>query len=92
MRLQWTRNAISDRRIIIRDIASDDPAAARRMNTLLKNAARSLLKFPMKGRGGRVEGTRELVAHQNYLLIYTVDGNTVLILSVLHAAQQYPPE
>ena len=34
MRLQWTRNAISDRRIIVIYIAREDPTAAIRMNTL----------------------------------------------------------
>lgn len=92
MRLQWTSNAISDRRIITRYIARDDPLAARRMNTLLKNAAMGLLDFPFKGRCGRVAGTRELIAHTNYVLIYTIDGDIIRILSILHGARQYPPE
>ena len=75
MRLRWSQEARKDRLSIIRYIGRHDPAAATRMSTLLKNAARNLLKFPLKGRCGRVEGTRELVAHQNYLLIYIVDGD-----------------
>ena len=92
MRLRWSEEARKDRLAIIHYIARDDPAAATRTNTLLKDAARSLLKFPFKGRCGRVAGTRELLAHANYLLIYIVDGDLIRIVTVLHAAQQYPPE
>ena len=92
MRLRWSQEARKDRLSIIRYIGRHDPVAATRMSTLLKKAARSLLKFPLKGRCGRVAGTRELIAHENYLLIYIVDGDIIRILTVLHAAQQYPPE
>jgi plasmid stabilization system protein ParE len=35
-------------------------------------------------------GTREAVAHPNYLLIYRVGDGVVEILAVLHTRQQYP--
>ena len=54
--------------------------------------AAQLITHPRIGRGGRVENTRELVVRPNYLLIYDIEGETVRILRVLHAAQQWPPE
>ena len=42
------------------------------------------------GRVGRIKGTRELVAHPNYLLFYRIKHNRVEILRVKHAAQQLP--
>ncbi|MFO1210519.1 MAG: type II toxin-antitoxin system RelE/ParE family toxin [Amaricoccus sp.] len=36
-------------------------------------------------------GTRELVAHPSYRLIYNVRGDTVRILRVLHTARRWPP-
>ena len=36
------------------------------------------------------EGTRELVAHPNYVIVYRVSETTVEIVNVLHARQQYP--
>jgi toxin ParE1/3/4 len=35
-------------------------------------------------------GTRELVVHPNYILIYLVGEDVVEIIRVLHAHQQYP--
>jgi plasmid stabilization system protein ParE len=53
--------------------------------------AKKLSEFPKIGRPGRVEGTRELIAWSNYILVYQEDALTVRILRVLHAAQQWPP-
>ncbi|EEY4016472.1 type II toxin-antitoxin system RelE/ParE family toxin [Escherichia coli] len=45
-----------------------------------------------KGRNGRVEGTRELVIHPHFVLVYEVDSQwgKVYILRVLHTAQKWP--
>lgn len=54
-------------------------------------AAKSLKEFPYKGRIGKKEGTRELVlAPLPYLMIYSVDDQTVNILRFLHASQDRP--
>ncbi|WP_275667776.1 type II toxin-antitoxin system RelE/ParE family toxin [Fastidiosibacter lacustris] len=48
-----------------------------------------LLDFPKMGRSGRVKGTRELVTWANYIIVYQENDNTVRILRILHAAQQW---
>ena len=45
-------------------------------------------KFPR--RAGRVAGTHELVAHENYVVIVEEDAEAVIVLNVVHARQQYP--
>jgi plasmid stabilization system protein ParE len=45
-------------------------------------------KFPR--RPGRVVGTFELVAHENYIVILEEDARTVTALNVVHARKKYP--
>jgi plasmid stabilization system protein ParE len=51
-----------------------------------------LVDHPDLGRPGRVAGTRELVAHRNYVVVYDTAGDLVRVLRVLHVARQWPPQ
>jgi addiction module RelE/StbE family toxin len=88
--LGWTRSAAADRRTIRAHIAQDNPAAALALDELFSEKAGRLVDHPGSGRPGRVADTRELVAHQNYILVYDVAGELVRVLRVLHAARQWP--
>lgn len=88
--LYWTSEAIQDRDIIYDHIEADNPIAALALDELLAEKAARLVDHPSQGRVGRVAGTRELVAHQNYILVYQVTTDAVAILRVLHAAQRWP--
>lgn len=91
MNLFWTSEAIEDRRAIYEYIEADNPCAALALDELFFQKASRLATHPRMGRPGRVAGTRELVAHQNYILIYDTAKDMVRILRVLHAARQWPP-
>lgn len=91
MDLVWTLDAIEDREAIYIYIEADNPAAALALDELLAERASRLIDHPHSGRPGRVAGTRELVAHQNYILIYDLVDTQVRVLRVLHAARQWPP-
>lgn len=88
--LRWTPEAIRDREAIYDFIEADNPVAALMLDELLEQQAGRLIDHPGLGRPGRVAGTRELVAHPNYLLIYDVKNDVVRMLRVLHAARQWP--
>lgn len=88
--LRWTPEAIQDREAIYDFIEADNPVAALMLDELLEEKAGRLIDHPGLGRPGRVAGTRELVAHPNYLLIYDVTKDLVRMLRVLHAARQWP--
>ncbi len=90
MRLVWTRLANADRQKIREYIAQDNPAAALALDELFSEKTKRLVDHPNLGRPGRVAGTRELVAHQNYILVYDIVGDQVRLLRVLHASRQYP--
>jgi toxin ParE1/3/4 len=93
MRLKWTVQAFDDRNAIMDHIAKDNVPAALEIDERIASAAESLLLFPQMGRLGRVSGTRELViARTDYIAAYKIDdeADCMLILRVLHGAQQWP--
>ena len=90
MELLWTPEATQDRDEIYDYIEADNPAAALALDELFAEKAGRLLDHPGLGRPGRIIGTRELVAHRNYILVYDVTADTVRVLRVLHAARQWP--
>ncbi|NNM68654.1 MAG: type II toxin-antitoxin system RelE/ParE family toxin [Gallionella sp.] len=91
MKLVWSRPAREDRKAIREYIAADNPSAALDFDELLSEKAARLVDHPGLGRPGQLNGTRELVAHRNYILIYDVAGDFVRVLRVLHAARMWPP-
>lgn len=90
MKLSWTPEAIADRDAIFDYIEADNPAAALALDELFSEKAERLTDHPRLGRPGRVEGTRELVVHGNYILVYDIMGDLARIVRVLHAARQWP--
>ncbi len=72
-------------------IAADNPRAAARMDELFSDAAARLAEYPMLGRPGKIPGTRELIPHEIYRLVYEIDGETLWILTLVHTARQWPP-
>lgn len=91
MKLFWTPEAVEDRRAIYDYIEADKPSAALALDESFSGKADLLIEHPGLGRPGRVVGTRELVAHPNYLLIYDTVGDLIRVLRVIHAARQWPP-
>ena len=86
----WKQTAIDDRDAIVEYIALDNIDAAIQLGDLLMEKSTVLDQHPMLGRTGRIKGTRELVVHPNYILIYRILAGAAEILRVKHAAQQYP--
>lgn len=91
MKVLWTPEAQQDRVDIWDYIVTENPSAAVRMDELFSDAAIRLVAHPMLGQQGKVLGTRELIPHENYRLVYQVDRETVWVLALVHAARQWPP-
>ncbi|HEY2607619.1 MAG TPA: type II toxin-antitoxin system RelE/ParE family toxin [Paraburkholderia sp.] len=61
-----------------------------RANEAIEQATSQLPQHPYLYRLGRADGTREIVVHPNYLVIYRVTSIAIEIVAVVHARQQYP--
>ena len=91
MRVLWTPEAQQDRAEVWDYIAADNPRAAARMDALFSEAATRLSEYPKQGRAGKISGTRELIPHESYRLVYEIENETVWILALVHTARQWPP-
>jgi toxin ParE1/3/4 len=91
VRVVWTPEAEQDRDEVWEYIAADSVTAAARMDELFSDTAARLVDFPELGRPGKIAGTRELIPHENYRLVYEIDGDTVWMLALVHTARLWPP-
>jgi addiction module RelE/StbE family toxin len=93
VKLEWAALALEDRNRIFDFIEQDDPRAAAAVDERISSQVQMLTRFPEGGRPGRVEHTRELVIrHTSYIVAYSILGDTIRILRVLHSAQLWPDE
>jgi toxin ParE1/3/4 len=61
MRIRWTPTAAADLQSIYDYLKEHEPHLARPTIIEIRKPVRSLKKFPLRGRQGREEGTRELL-------------------------------
>ena len=91
MKLVWGRRARRDLNELIVYIAEDSVQAAELVATRILKSAEILLKAPLAGRVGRVDGTRELIVLRTpFLLVCRVESSNVRILRVYHGARRWP--
>lgn len=75
--VRWTRHAANDLQSVYRRIALDSAVNAEKMLRRIEAKADQLARYPGMGRPGRVPGTRELVVHHHYFIVYRPVGSTV---------------
>jgi toxin ParE1/3/4 len=75
MPLFWAPEAVKDRDEIDDYIEADNPTAALALDELFEEKASRLVDHPGLGRPGCIAGTRELLAHQNYILVHDAAGD-----------------
>ncbi|GLS37746.1 putative toxin Y4kP [Mesorhizobium tianshanense] len=90
-RIRWTKRALRRLDEIGAHIEKDNPEAAARVIARIVTAAEHLAEQPAMGRMGRIKATRELVLVDiPYIVPYRVNGDTVEIVAVMHAALRWP--
>lgn len=88
--IKWTDEAKTDLYTLIAFIAEENPYAAESLLQQIQESILPTAEHPYMFRAGRVPGTREIVAHPNYILIYQVLNDAILVLSVVHSRCEYP--
>jgi toxin ParE1/3/4 len=61
------------------------------MRGLIETSVLPVAEHPYLYRSGRVSGTREIIAHPNYIVVYQITAERIEVVSVLHDRQEYPP-
>jgi toxin ParE1/3/4 len=89
--VEWTPVARRDRRGQLDYMKHLNPAVAIDMADGIETAVAYIAAQPAMGRPGRKRGTREWrVSGTPYLLIYRLDEHSLVILRLLHGAQDWP--
>ena len=88
--IEWKRNAILDLIEILDYISQRNPIAADKLEQTLNEAVEKLAESPYSARLGRVSGTREKIAHPNYIIVYRVFTDKIEILNIVHSSRNYP--
>ena len=92
MNINFSPAAENDLDAIFDFIVNDDPQAADRTAARILQAISILESFPLVGRVGLVDGTREMpVVGLPYIAVYRIiDETEIEIIGVIHGRQQYP--
>ncbi|WP_019501084.1 type II toxin-antitoxin system mRNA interferase toxin, RelE/StbE family [Pseudanabaena sp. PCC 6802] len=91
MSIVWTTSARQDVNAIWDFIEQRNPDAAELVESAILKSVEGLLQFPKRGKPGRVKGTRELaLPGLPYVVVYLLAESRIVILRVLHGAQNWP--
>lgn len=71
-------------------ISQDNPVAAADLDEIFESKGEVARQRPTLYRKGKVEGTREIVAASNYIIVYMIKDDCVQVLRIMHARQQWP--
>ena len=91
MKLRYERGALADLDEIFAYIAADNPAAAARLVTRFEEVAARIAATPYMGEATRKSRFRRFPVG-NYLIVYEVGTDEVVIHYVRHGARKRPWE
>ncbi len=91
MRIIWSDEALADLASALDHLEKESDAAADLVDQRIREAGALLERFPMMGRAGRIQNTREFVVQRtSYVLAYELDAEVIRVLRLLHAARLWP--
>jgi toxin ParE1/3/4 len=88
MRVRYSPRSLEALDDIRRYISKDDPSAAWVVASFIRQTIRHLERWPYQGRAMERDGVRRIVViNYPYVVYYHVNDDRVLILTVMHTAQ-----
>lgn len=88
--IQWSVSAREDLATILDYIAERSPSAAMSLQQRIDRVVARLPANPSLYRRGRRSGTREIVVHQHYIVVYQIRPTAIWIVAVLHTRRHFP--
>lgn len=76
--IRWRAQALDDLDAIIVYVAERNPQAAEALRERIESALLPTSEHPYLFRSGRVLGTREIIAHPNFIVVYRVTDECAL--------------
>ena len=93
MIVNLSRPAEDDLAAIYSYYSERDYEHAERVIRAIIRACDGLADFPLLGKQGVVQGTRErLMTRYPYRLVYRIDKQTIFVARILHVRPQWPPQ
>lgn len=86
----WSTKALNDLDEIVAYVGTRNRSAALDLADRIETSIVPAAQFPYMFRSGRLRGTREVVAHPNYIVVYRITKTHVIVTAVVHAMRQYP--
>ncbi|KAB0493628.1 type II toxin-antitoxin system RelE/ParE family toxin [Pseudomonas vancouverensis] len=90
MKIIWTKEAAQDRADIWDYLNAVNPKAAIDMDSRFSDAAALLAQYPESGPAGIISGTREIIPHSSYRMVYQLESEAIWILALVHTSRQWP--
>ena len=90
MPINWTKRAVRNLESVLDYIARDNELAVIKFRDFIIDKASVLEQHPHMGRMCDVQGARELVIHENYIVVYRVRNEALEILRIRHARRKFP--
>jgi addiction module RelE/StbE family toxin len=90
MTIRWMPLAEQDLEAAYEYVRQDNESAAKQLVAPIFSAVGMLTRYPLAGREGRVQGTRELaVVRTPYVVAYRIRQDVIQVLAILHGAHRW---
>jgi toxin ParE1/3/4 len=87
----WTARAVAHVDALGAYLRERNPAAASHAIGAIESGVARLVEHRLRGRVGRLPGTRELVIPRTpYLVAYRIVSDGIQVLAVIHGARRWP--